>query len=69
MEKLHYCCQCTDKTTGKTGCFAYDAKKHIPGERFEAISPIFPSLVEFFSYARKLGYTKQSFSDWSMTKC
>jgi hypothetical protein len=46
----NYTTQCTDVTTGKTGCFLFDTERWQRTGEFRAVSPIFPSLIEFFKW-------------------
>lgn len=50
--ELSYCIQCKDAISGNTGTFAYRAD----APKFTALSPVFPSLVEFYQWAKELGY-------------
>ena len=43
--------QCTDKLTGKVGCFIYPSDKEM-----EAHSPVFNGLVELYVWLFKNGY-------------
>lgn len=44
----NYTIQCTDITTGKTGCFLFDINHYKKYGNFKAISPVFPDLVSFY---------------------
>lgn len=51
MATYHYAVQCTDKTSGKIGCFIYD-----DSAKFVAISPVCVDLVELFAWMRAHGW-------------
>ena len=44
----NYTTQCTDQTSGKVGCFLFDAGKWIATGKFYAVGMVYPDLVEFF---------------------
>lgn len=56
MQVLEYCVQCTDRKSNKIGDFAYDVALFEQGKGFHAISPVFPSLVEFYEWAYNEGW-------------
>lgn len=60
-DQLHYCVQCTDVGTGKTGTFVYDPVLYEASRQFHAVGEIFPSLVELFAWARQNGYASQGY--------
>lgn len=45
-----YCVQCTDKKSGKVGDFAFHSSRP-----FEALSPVFTSLADFYPWMRSAG--------------
>jgi len=55
MDRITYCIQCKDITTGQTGTFAYECEDGA----FKATSPVFPSLVEFYQWAKDNGYKSE----------
>lgn len=53
--RLNYAIQCTDIVSGKTGSFAFDTTTYLAADKplqFRAVSPVFPSLVELFAWAK-----------------
>ena len=52
---MNYTVQCTDSTSGKTGCFLFDVEHWQRSGEFKAISPVFPSLVEFYRWNNENG--------------
>jgi hypothetical protein len=69
MKTLYYVCQCTDKHTGKIGCFSYDITSHIAGKGFTANSPIFQNLQEFYYWAKLQGWKSPPYGlSMTMTK-
>ncbi|WP_162580521.1 hypothetical protein [Variovorax sp. PBS-H4] len=52
---MNYTVQCTDVTTGQTGCFLFDTEHWQRTGEFKAISPIFRSLVDFYEWDRANG--------------
>lgn len=68
MEKIKYCIQCTDKLSGKVGCFAYDIEAYERGEGRKAISEVFPSSSELFLWAKKEGYKSVGYYSFEMAK-
>ena len=46
---MNYTVQCTDVTTGETGCFLYDTDHWQRTGEFKAISPVCRDLVAFYS--------------------
>ena len=68
MEKIKYCIQCTDKVSGKVGCFAYNIAAHEQGKGFNAITEVFPSSCEFFKWAKNNGYEASGFYSFEMVK-
>jgi len=44
----HFCMQCTDKTSGKVGDFAYHTDNP-----FVALSPVFPDFVQFLDWLKE----------------
>lgn len=45
----NYTVQCTDQTSGKTGCFLFDVERYRTTGKFFAVGKVFPNLVEFYS--------------------
>lgn len=68
MEKIKYCIQCTDKLSGKVGCFAYDIEAYERGEGLKAISEVFPSGIEFYKWADSEGYKSVGYYSFEMAK-
>lgn len=63
-----YCCQCTDRTSGKIGDFVFS--DHKP---FEAISPVFDDLGGLFIWMNQNGfkpwhYQPDEFHPWACQK-
>lgn len=57
---MKYCIQCTDKLSRVVGCFGYNEEKYLKEKAkglvwFEAITPVFPDLGEFFRWAKENG--------------
>lgn len=56
----NYTVQCLDVDSGIVGCFIFDAAHwQLTGE-FRAISPVFPSLGEFYEWDNENGKSRQS---------
>ena len=53
----NYCISCTDTLSGETGDFLYCEKAKSERGVFEAISPIFSNLIEFYKWARENNVT------------
>ena len=54
IKKVKIAMQCEDIKTGETGDFGYLEEK--PGEeKLEAVTPIFPNLMQLFDYLEKFG--------------
>lgn len=68
MKTIQYCIQCTDKISGKVGCFAYDIAAKERGEGHKAISEVFPSGIEFFAWAKSEGYQSERNYSFEMVK-
>lgn len=68
MNRIQYCVQCTDRISGKVGCFAYDIAAEANGEGFKAISEVFPSLTEFYDWADSQGYISPRNLKFEMVK-
>jgi hypothetical protein len=47
---MKYCIYCTDYLSGQTGCFGIDPEQSEDG-KFQAITPVFPTLADFFRWA------------------
>ena len=45
----NYTIQCTDVTSGQTGCFLFDKEHWRNTGEFKAVSPIYPDLVSFYA--------------------
>lgn len=56
----NYTVQCTDVTSATKGCFLFDTDHWIKTGEFKAISPVFPSLVEFFQWDMANGDARKS---------
>lgn len=56
LEEIHYCINCVDATTERRGNFAYDVNLAERGLGLFAISPIFDTVDEFYSWAKGQGY-------------
>jgi hypothetical protein len=56
----NYTVQCTDITSGKTGCFLFDTAHWQATGEFKAISPVFPGLVAFFEWDYANGNNRAS---------
>lgn len=55
---MYYAIQCTDITTGQTGCFGFDPAEYLAADKplqFKAITPVFPDQVELFRWAKAEG--------------
>lgn len=52
---MNYTVQCTDVTTGKTGCFLFDQAHWVATGEFKALSEVFPDLVAFFKWNKANG--------------
>jgi len=48
----NYTTQCLDVTSGQTGCFLFDTEHWQKTGELKAISPVYPSLVEFYQAHR-----------------
>ena len=59
--ELRYCIQCRDRVTGQVGDFAYHVDKP-----FEAVSPVFPDLIQFFMWTKQNRYIV--FNDFTLTR-
>ncbi|WP_418131441.1 hypothetical protein [Variovorax sp. 278MFTsu5.1] len=46
----NYTVQCTDVTTGKTGCFLFDTAHWQQTGEFRAVSPVFANLTQFYAW-------------------
>lgn len=68
MQTLNYCVQCTDRTSGNVGTFAYDYERCSNGEGFHAVSPVFNGLIEFFQWADKEGWKEKGAYSFQMEK-
>lgn len=53
---LHYCVNCVDFRSQQRGTFAYDVAKWERGLGHWAISPVFPVIEEFFTWAKENGW-------------
>lgn len=47
---MNYAVQCKDVTTGKVGCFLFDAEHWQRTGEFKAVSPVCADLVEFYAW-------------------
>lgn len=56
----NYTIGCTDVTSGKTGSFFYDSEHWQKTGQFKAVSPVFPSLVEFYKWDDENGCKRKS---------
>ena len=57
---MNYTIQCTDTVSGQVGCFGFDTAEYLAADKplqFKALTPVFPSLVELFTWARAEGVT------------
>lgn len=50
------CIQCTDQNTGKTGSFLHNSESPIKKGNLRAVTPVFKSLIDLYSYLRKNGW-------------
>lgn len=60
---LRYCIQCHDKISGKVGDFAFDEEKP-----FEATSPVFRDLIEFYQWMRENGLKEKHGDNFVLIK-
>jgi hypothetical protein len=57
---MNYTIQCTDETTGATGCFLFDVPHWQQTGAFRAVSPVFPSVAEFYHWDNENGRQRAS---------
>ena len=57
---MNYTVQCTDITSGETGCFLYDAKHWQETGEFKAIGKVCRDLVEFYAWDNANGKNRAS---------
>ena len=60
MITLHYCIQCRDNLSGIKGTFAYDKEAYDLGDGFNATSPLFSCVSEFYAWAKAKGFKSPS---------
>ena len=56
-EMMNYCISCRDTLTGEVGDFLFDEKAKLERGVFEAVSPVFTNLIEFYKWARENNVT------------
>ena len=56
----NYTVHCTDVTSGKVGCFIFDVPHWQKTGEFKALSPVFGSLKDFFTWCADNGNPRQS---------
>ena len=57
---MNYTVQCTDVTTGETGCFLYDTEHWQRTGEFKAIGKVCRDLVEFYAWDKANGNKRGS---------
>lgn len=68
MRKYYYCIQCTDRRTGKIGCFFYNRTRRDNGMGFYAISPVFDSSIDLFKWSKIKGFESVESFEFYMLK-
>lgn len=56
----NYAIQCRDAGTGVIGCFLFDVDHHETTGEFLAVSPVFPSLIEFYAWDNANGTKRKA---------
>lgn len=57
---MNYTVHCKDVVSGEIGCFGFSKADYLAAPeplQFVAITPVLPSLIEFFKYARENSIT------------